>query len=63
MGKPVAHRRGDEFGSVVTPYVLRNAMLEEEFGEDVEHVVARHPSLHPDGQTLPRVFVDHREQT
>jgi hypothetical protein len=63
--KSASHSRtaGHELGSIVASYVLGDAVRQEEFRESVEHVVAPHPPRHPDGQTLPGVFVDHREQT
>ncbi len=42
--------------------VLRDTVLEEELRECEEHIVAGHPSLYTDRQTLSGVLIDDRQQ-
>jgi len=56
--QPAPDHLRSELRTVVGAYVFRNALEDEQFGEQLEHIIRSDPSGHLDGQALSGELVD-----
>ena len=61
-GQPPPHELGRELWPVVRTQMLGRAVMSEELGQNLEHVMGSDLSGHLDRHTLPRVLVEHGQQ-
>ena len=59
--EPLTNHLGRELRTVVGPEIGRWTMLDKELTERLQHIVRPEPSGHYDRQTLPAVFIQHRQ--
>ena len=59
--QPLAHRGGGELGAVVRTDMVRWAVLDEQVGQPIQHVVRAQMPGNLDRQALARLLVDHRQ--
>ena len=61
LPEPLPHRPGDEFGTIIRPYMRRRPAGDEQIGQGTQHILAPEPSRDRQGQAVPAGIVDDRQ--